>query len=99
MLPSADEDNDDVIESFWLYIFSAFPSFVYYYLHLYNVMLDYTSLHIIYDNSKLYHLSLLYMITTSCLYMQLYARYYVIYTCIIFSLSKYGIITLTVETF
>ena len=32
MLPSADEDNDDVIESFWLYIFSVFPSFVYYYL-------------------------------------------------------------------
>ena len=31
MLPSADEDNDDVIESFWLYIFSVFPSFVYYY--------------------------------------------------------------------
>ena len=29
---SSDEDNDDVIESFWLYIFSAFPSFVYYYL-------------------------------------------------------------------
>ena len=29
---SADEDNDDVIESFWLYIFSVFPSFVYYYL-------------------------------------------------------------------
>ena len=28
----ADEDNDDVIESFWLYIFSVFPSFVYYYL-------------------------------------------------------------------
>ena len=25
------EDNDDVIESFWLYIFSVFPSFVYYY--------------------------------------------------------------------
>ena len=33
MLPSADEDNDDVIESFWLYIFSVFPSFVYYYLY------------------------------------------------------------------
>ena len=32
MLLSADEDNDDVIESFWLYIFSVFPSFVYYYL-------------------------------------------------------------------
>ena len=32
MLPSANEDNDDVIESFWLYIFSVFPSFVYYYL-------------------------------------------------------------------
>ena len=32
MQPSADEDNDDVIESFWLYIFSVFPSFVYYYL-------------------------------------------------------------------
>ena len=31
MQPSADEDNDDVIESFWLYIFSVFPSFVYYY--------------------------------------------------------------------
>ena len=29
---SADEDNDNVIESFWLYIFSVFPSFVYYYL-------------------------------------------------------------------
>ena len=27
-----DEDNDDVIESFWLYTFSVFPSFVYYYL-------------------------------------------------------------------
>ena len=39
MLPSADEDNDDVIESFWLYIFSVFPSFVYYYLNytLYRV--------------------------------------------------------------
>ena len=34
MQPSADEDNDDVIESFWLYIFSVFPSFVYYYLDL-----------------------------------------------------------------
>ena len=34
MLPSADEDNDDVIESFWLYIFSVFPSFVYYYLNV-----------------------------------------------------------------
>ena len=32
MQPSADEDNDDVIESFWLYIFSVFPSFVNYYL-------------------------------------------------------------------
>ena len=31
MQPSADEDNDDVIESFWLYILSVFPSFVYYY--------------------------------------------------------------------
>ena len=29
----ADEDNDDVIESFSLYyIFSVFPSFVYYYM-------------------------------------------------------------------
>ena len=34
MLPSADEDNDDAIESFWLYIFSVFPSFVYYYLYI-----------------------------------------------------------------
>ena len=32
MQPSADEDNDDVIESFWLYICSVFSSFVYYYL-------------------------------------------------------------------
>ena len=33
MLLRADEDNDDVIESFSLYyIFSVFPSFVYYYL-------------------------------------------------------------------
>ena len=32
MLLRADEDNDDVIESFSLYyIFSVFPSFVYYY--------------------------------------------------------------------
>ena len=31
MQSSANEDNDDVIESFWLYIFSVFPSFVYYY--------------------------------------------------------------------
>ena len=30
MLLSTDEDNVDVIESFWLYIFSVFPSFVYY---------------------------------------------------------------------
>ena len=30
---SSDEDNDDVIESFSLYyIFSVFPSFIYYYL-------------------------------------------------------------------
>ena len=36
MQPSADEDNDDVIESFWLYIFSVFPSFVYYYLVSYK---------------------------------------------------------------
>ena len=36
MQPSADEDNDDVIESFWLYIFSVFPSFVYYYLNYSN---------------------------------------------------------------
>ena len=27
MLPSADEDIDDVIESFWLYIFSVFSKF------------------------------------------------------------------------
>ena len=44
MLPSADEDNDDVIESFWLYIFSVFPSFVYYYLYnniiTYNISQD-----------------------------------------------------------
>ena len=33
MLLRADEDNDDVIESFSLYyIFSVFPSFVYYYI-------------------------------------------------------------------
>ena len=33
MLLRADEDNDDVIESYSLYyIFSVFPSFVYYYL-------------------------------------------------------------------
>ena len=33
MLLRADEDNDDVIESFSLYyIFSVFPSFVYYYV-------------------------------------------------------------------
>ena len=32
MLLRADEDNDDVIESYSLYyIFSVFPSFVYYY--------------------------------------------------------------------
>ena len=32
MLLRADEDTDDVIESFSLYcIFSVFPSFVYYY--------------------------------------------------------------------
>ena len=44
MLLRADEDNDDVIESFSLYyIFSVFPSFVYYYtyvwirLHKYRV--------------------------------------------------------------
>ena len=37
MLPSADEDNDDVIESFWLYIFSVFLSFVYYYLELFII--------------------------------------------------------------
>ena len=31
----ADEDNDDVIESFSLYyIFSVFPSFVYYYIYI-----------------------------------------------------------------
>ena len=33
MLLRADEDNDDVIESYSLYyIFSVFPSFVYYYV-------------------------------------------------------------------
>ena len=33
MLLRADEDNDDVIESYSLYyIFSVFPSFVYYYI-------------------------------------------------------------------
>ena len=58
-------------------------------------MLDYTSSHIIYDNSKLYHVALLYVITTTCIY----AKYYVIYTYIVYSLSKYGITTLTVETF
>ena len=30
----SEEDNDDVIESFWLYIFCVFPSFPYYYLML-----------------------------------------------------------------
>ena len=37
MQPSADEDNDDVIESFWLYTLSVFPSFVDYYLDRYQV--------------------------------------------------------------
>ena len=36
----ADEDNDDVIESFLLYyIFSVFPSFAYYYIFL-NVLIS-----------------------------------------------------------
>ena len=35
MLLRADEDNDDVIESYSLYyIFSVFPSFVYYYMEV-----------------------------------------------------------------
>ena len=35
MLLRADEDNDDVIERFSLYyIFSVFPSFVYYYMDI-----------------------------------------------------------------
>ena len=46
MLPSADEDNDDVIESFWLYIFNVFPSFVYYYVIPY-LEVDYRDLVII----------------------------------------------------
>ena len=44
MLPSADEDNDDVFESFWLYIFSVFPSFVYYYLNKAKVAQDKSAL-------------------------------------------------------
>ena len=63
-------------------------------------MLDYTSLHIICDKCKLYHAALLYMIATTCIYSALCKKYYVIYTCIVYiALSKYGIITLTVETF
>ena len=63
-------------------------------------MLDYTSTHIICDKCKLYHVVLLYVITTSCLYMQFYAKILChIYMLSIYSLSKYGIITLTVETF
>ena len=39
MLLRADEDNDDVIESFSLYyIFSVFPSFVYYYIHKFEFL-------------------------------------------------------------
>ena len=34
-------------------------------------MLDYTSLHIICDKCELYRLSLLYMITTTCIYAAL----------------------------
>ena len=38
MLLRADEDNDDVIESFSLYYtFSVFPSFVYYYIEVFDI--------------------------------------------------------------
>ena len=48
---SSDEDNDDVIESFWLYIFSVFPSFVYYYLEETYVKLAFLC-NIIYQKPK-----------------------------------------------
>ena len=63
-------------------------------------MLDYTSLHIICDKCKLYHAALLYMIVTTCIYSALCKKILChIYMHSIYSLSKYGIITLTVETF
>ena len=63
-------------------------------------MLDYTSLHIIYDKCKLYHVALLYMIATTCIFFSFMQKILChIYMHSIYSLSKYGIITLTVETF
>ena len=62
-------------------------------------MLDYTSIHIICDNSKLYHDALFYVIKTTCIYSALCKILCHIYMHSIYSLSKYGIITLTVETF
>ena len=39
MLPSADEDIDDVIESFWQIIFSVLHSFTFYCLQIYCMIL------------------------------------------------------------
>ena len=66
--------------------------------HLYNIMLDYDiQAYILYVIiPKLYHFTLFYVIKMSyCIYAALCH----IYMHSIYSLSKYGIITLTVETF
>ena len=65
--------------------------------HLYNVMLDYTNTHIICDKCKLYHVALFYVITTTCIYAAFMQK--ILCHIYMHSLSKYGIITLTVETF
>ena len=62
-------------------------------------MLDYTSLPIICNNSKLYHVALSYMIAMTCIYSALCKNIMSYIHACIYSLSKYGIITLTVETF
>ena len=61
-------------------------------LILYVIISNYTFL-FIFDKCELYHVDLFYVITMSCL--QLYAKYYVIYT---YSIVKYGIITLLYKT-
>ena len=63
-------------------------------------MLDYTNTHIICDKCKLYYVALFYVIKMSCcIYAALCKILCHIYMHSIYSLSKYGIITLTVETF
>ena len=62
-------------------------------------MLDYTSSHIICDKCKLYHVALLYMIATTCIYAALCKILCHIYMHSIYSIVKYGIIMVSCKMY